>query len=136
MTETNAMPDPMTQWPDLPLAAWSETCDTLQLWTQIVGKVRIARTPLVNHWWNATFFVTARGLVAPAMPYRERSFDVVFDFTKHRLDIEASDGRVERFDLKPMTVADFYAAFMQALRSLGIDVHIRTVPCEIENAVL
>jgi len=135
MTEPNVMPDAMAQWPDLPLAAWSETCDTLQLWTLIVGKVRIARTPLVNHWWNATFFVTARGLVAPAMPCRERSFDVVFDFTKHRLDIEASDGRVERFDLKPMAVADFYAAFMQALRRLGIDTHIRTMPCEIENAV-
>jgi hypothetical protein len=135
MTQTNAIPDPMAPWPDLPLAAWSETCDTLQLWTQIVGKVRIALTPLVNHWWNATFAVTARGLAAPAMSYRGRVFDVIFDFTRHRLDIEASDGRVERVELKPMAVADFYAEFMQALRRLGIDVAIRTMPCEIENAV-
>ena len=80
-------------WPDLPLAAWGDTCDTLQLWTQIVGKVRIALTPLVNHWWNATLFVTARGLAAPAMPYDGRTFDVVFDFVDHRLAIETSDIR-------------------------------------------
>jgi Family of unknown function (DUF5996) len=124
-----------SQWPDLPFAAWSETCDTLHLWTQIVGKVRTALTPLVNHWWNATLLVTARGLAAPAMPYQDRTFDIVFDFASHRLDIEVSDGRVESFALKPMTVADFYVEFMQRLRRLGIDVHIWTKPCEIENAV-
>jgi len=122
-------------WPDLPLAAWSETCDTLQLWTQIVGKVRIALTPLVNHWWNATFLVTARGLVAPAMPYCGRTVDVIFDFATHRLVIETSDGRVEEFALEPMAVADFYSEFMQRLRRLGIEVHIWTMPSEIENAI-
>jgi Family of unknown function (DUF5996) len=122
-------------WPDLPLAAWSETCHTLQLWTQIVGKVRIALTPLVNHWWNATFLVTARGLVAPAMPYRGRTVDVIFDFTSHRLVIETSDGGVEDFALEPMAVADFYSEFMQRLSRLGIEVHIWTMPSEIENAV-
>jgi len=126
---------PNSQWPDLPLAAWSDTCDTLQLWTQIVGKVRIALTPLVNHWWNATFHVTARGLAAPAMPYRGRTLDVIFDFVQHRLDIETSDGRTEAIELKPMAVADFYAAFMAALRRLGIDVRIWTMPSEIENAI-
>jgi len=124
-----------SQWPDLPLAAWSDSCDTLQLWTQIAGKVRIALTPLVNHWWNATFLVTARGLAAPATPYAGRAFDIVFDFADHRLVIETSDGRVESFALEPMAVADFYAEFMRALRRLGIDVQIRTMPCEIENAV-
>ncbi len=122
-------------WPDLPLNAWSGTCDTLQLWTQIVGKVRIALTPLVNHWWNATFPVTARGLAAPAMPYAGGVFDVIFDFANHRLAIETSDGRGEGFALKPMAVADFYAEFMQRLRRLSIDVHIWTMPSEIENAV-
>lgn len=122
-------------WPDLPLAAWGETCDTLQLWTQIVGKVRIALTPLVNHWWNATFFVTARGLEAPAMPYDGRTFDVIFDFADHRLVIETSDGRVEDFALRPMAVADFYNEFMQRLHRLGIDIRIWTVPSEIENAL-
>ena len=123
------------QWPDLPYAAWSDTCDTLQLWTQIAGKVRIALTPLINHWWNATFLVTARGLAAPAMPYAGGTFDIVFDFANHRLVIETSDGRAESFALQPMAVADFYAEFMERLRRLGIDVQIRTMPCEIENAV-
>jgi Family of unknown function (DUF5996) len=124
-----------TLWPDLPLAAWSGTCDTLQLWTQIAGKVRIAVTPLVNHWWNATFFVTARGLAAPAMPYAGGTFDIIFDFADHRFVIETSDGRFESFALAPMAVADFYAEFLQCLGRLGIDVQIRTMPCEIESAV-
>jgi hypothetical protein len=124
-----------SEWPDLPLSAWNETCDTLQLWTQIAGKVRIAVTPLINHWWNATFLVTARGLAAPTMPYAGGTFDIVFDFASHRLVIETSDGRAESFALRPMAVGDFYAEFMQRLRRLGIDVHIWTVPSEIENAV-
>ena len=124
-----------SQWPDLPFAAWRETCETLLLWTQIVGKVRIACTPLINHWWNATFAVTSRGLIAPAMTYRGRAFDIAFDFTEHRLRIEASDGRVEMLPLEPMTVADFYARFMRALRRLDIEVSIWTTPCEIENAI-
>src|ERR1700761_1165124 len=106
-------------WPELPLSAWSDTCDTLHLWTQIAGKVRIALTPLVNHWWNATFFVTARGLTAPAMAFRDGTFDIVFDLTGHRLVIATSDGRTESFALEPMTVADFYAAFMERLRVLA-----------------
>jgi hypothetical protein len=123
------------QWPDLPLAAWSGTCDTLQLWTQIVGKVCLALTPLVNHWWNVTFLVTARGLVMPATPYQGRTFDMAFDFAAHELVVATNDGRVERLPLTPMTVADFHAAFMERLRRLGIDVRIRTMPCEIEDCV-
>ena len=119
----------------LPLAAWSDTCDTLQLWTQIAGKVRIALTPLINHWWNATFFVTARGLAAPAMPYAGGTFDVLFDFVDHRLVIENQRRPRRSLALKPMAVADFYAEFMERLRRLGIEVPIRTMPCEIENAV-
>jgi hypothetical protein len=124
-----------TIWPDLPLAEWSEACDTLHIWTQIVGKVRIALTPLINHWWNATLLVTASGLAAPAMPYRGRTVDVIFDSTNHRLIIETSDSRVEYFALKAMAVADFYNEFMQCLRRLGIDIHIWTMPGEIENAI-
>jgi Family of unknown function (DUF5996) len=119
----------------LPLAAWSETCDTLHLWTQIVGKVRIAVTPLVNHWWNATFLVTARGLAAPAMSHAGQTFDVIFDFLNHRLVIETSAGRLESVALKAMPVAEFYDEFMQRLHRLGIDVHIRTMPSELENAI-
>jgi Family of unknown function (DUF5996) len=122
-------------WPDLPLAAWSGTCDTLQLWTQVVGKVRIALTPLINHWWNATFFVTARGLAAPAMPYSGGMVDVTFDFAAHRLVIETSDGRTDGFALKPMAVCDFYSEFMGRLHRLGVDVQIKTMPCEISGAI-
>jgi hypothetical protein len=122
-------------WPDLPLAAWRDTCDTLQLWTQIAGKVRLKLTPLINHWWNVTFRISARGLVAPANCYRGRTFDIVFDLVDHQLRIATSDGRVESFALAPMPVADFYAAFMERLRRLGIDVQIWTTPSEIDNAV-
>jgi hypothetical protein len=121
------------RWPDLPYAAWSETCETLQLWTQIVGKVVMAHTPLINHWWNVTFRVTARGLVKTAIPYGERKFDFVFDFLNHRLDIAMSDGRMETITLEPMAVADFYGEFMRRLQRLGIDAHIWTMPCEIEG---
>jgi hypothetical protein len=124
-----------SQWPDLPFEAWRETCETLILWTQIVGKVRIACTPLINHWWNATFDVSSRGLIAPAMPHRGRTFDIIFDFVEHRLRIVASDGRSEAFVLEPMTVADFYAAVMAALHRLDLDVHIWTMPSEIEGAI-
>ena len=124
-----------SHWPDLPLDAWSETCDTLQLWTQVAGKVRIACTPLVNHWWNSTFRVNARGLVAPQNRCGDRTFDILFDLVDHELRIAANDGRVESLALKPMPVADFYVAFMERLRSLDIDVSIWTTPCEIENAV-
>jgi hypothetical protein len=135
MAVQNLISDPQTRWPELPLAAWSETCDTLHLWTQIVGKIRIALTPLVNHWWNATLFVTARGLAAPAMSYRGRSLDIVFDFNNHRLDIETSGGRADSIKLRPMAVADFYAELMGALRRLEIEVKIWTMPSEIVDAV-
>jgi hypothetical protein len=122
-------------WPDLPLTAWSDTCDTLQLWTQIAGKVIMVLTPLINHWWNVTFHVTARGMIKRAIPYPGGVFDIVFDFIDHRLDIAASDGRTESIKLAPMTVADFYAAFMERLRRLGIDADISAMPCEIANCV-
>ncbi|MGA8950766.1 MAG: DUF5996 family protein [Xanthobacteraceae bacterium] len=123
------------QWPNLPFAAWGDSCNTLQLWTQIVGKVRVALTPLVNHWWNATFLVTARGLAAPAMPYDGGTFDILFDFADHRLEVKTSDGRGDSLALRPMAVADFYAEFTERLRRLGIEVPIRAMPCEIEHAV-
>jgi hypothetical protein len=122
-------------WPELPLSAWSETCDTLHLWTQIVGKVRLATTPLVNHWWNITLHVNSRGLLAPANFCAGRTFDVVFDFVDHQLGIATSDGRTESLPLRPMPVADFYAEFMRRLHRLDIELHIWTMPSEIENAV-
>jgi len=122
-------------WPDLPLSAWSETCETLHRWTQIAGKVRMALTPQVNHWWNVTLYVTARGLGTSAIPYGPGAFEIIFDFVDHRLRIDASDGRSESFALAPMTVKDFYLEFMRRLQRLDIKVHIWTMPSEIENAV-
>jgi Family of unknown function (DUF5996) len=134
LTEDRPVPGQQL-WPDLPLAAWSDTCETLHRWTQIAGKVRLELTPLINHWWNVTFYVHSRGLVAPANPYAGGTFDIIFDLIGHELRIATSDGRAEAFPLAPMTVADFYAEFMGRLRRLGIDVHIWTMPSEIENAV-
>jgi hypothetical protein len=122
-------------WPDLPLQAWSETCDTLHLWTQVAGKVRLALTPLINHWWNVTFRVTSRGLIAPANHYGRRSFDIMFDLFDHQLLIATGDGSLESFPLKAMSVADFYETFMERLRRLDIEVQIWTMPGEVENAV-
>ena len=122
-------------WPDLPLPAWTDTCETLHRWTQIAGKVRLASTPLINHWWNVTFQVDAHGLVAPANVWPGGTFDMAFDLQGHRFVIATGDGRSEGFSLAPMTVADFYAALMESLCRLGIDIHIWTMPAEIENAV-
>lgn len=122
-------------WPELNWPDWHETGDTLHRWTQIVGKVRMALTPMVNHWWQVTLYVTSRGLTTSPIPYGARTFDVTFDFVDHALRIERSDGAGERFALAPMSVAAFYAEFMDRLRRLGIDVHIWTMPCEIADAV-
>ena len=122
-------------WPDLPLSAWSETCDTLHRWTQVVGKVRLGLTPLVNHWWNVTLYLTSRGLTTSSIPYGSRTFDVVFDFVDHQLRIETNEGNVETLPLMPMSVRDFYFEVISRLRRLEIDVHIWTMPSEIENAV-
>src|SRR2546423_94490 len=127
--------DDASAWPDLPLAAWSETCDTLHLWTQIVGKVRLASTPLVNHWWNVTLYVTPRGLTTSPICHGARTSEDAYDFTDHRLVIAPDAARIERLALAPMAVADFYSAFMNRLRRLGTEVHIWTMPTKIENAV-
>src|SRR5215468_8890353 len=127
--------DDSSPWPDLPLAAWSETCSTLHLWTQIVGKVRLVSTPLVNHWWNVTFYVTPRGLTTSPICCGARTFEITFDFIDHQLVIATDDGGIEMLALAPMTVADFYSAVMDRLRRLGIDLHIWTMPSEIENVV-
>ena len=108
----------MTQlsWPELPLAAWSDTYKTLHLWLQIVGKVRLAASPWVNHSWHVTLYVTARGLTTSPIATGARTFQIDFDFIDHRLVIQTSDGRDEGFALEPMSVATFYARLMNAAR--------------------
>jgi hypothetical protein len=122
-------------WPELPLAAWADTCATLQLWTQIVGKIRLARAPLINHWWQVPLYVTSRGLTTSPMPYGTRSFQIDFDFIDHRLIIQTSDGAIEGIALTPRSVADFYAEVMSKLRGLGLETKIWTMPVEIPDAV-
>lgn len=125
----------MERWPELPYAAWRETCETLQLWTQIVGKIRLARTPWLNHSWHVTLYVTARGLTTSPIPDGARSFQIDFDFLDHVLVISTSDGAWRRLPLKPQSVADFYAAVLAALADLGIDVAINDRPNEIAEAI-
>jgi hypothetical protein len=122
-------------WPALDYPAWQDTCATLHMWTQIVGKVRLALAPPVNHWWHVPLYVTARGLTTSPIPYGDRSFQVDFDFIDHHLRIDLSDGRRDGFALVPRTVADFFDEFMGRLRALGIDVRIWTMPVEVADAV-
>jgi Family of unknown function (DUF5996) len=125
----------MNAWPALPLNEWEDTYRTLQLWTQIVGKVRLTLTPLINHWWNASLYVSARGLTTSAIPHGTDSFAIDFDFIDHRVLIRTSQGRQESWKLEPQTVAEFYRRFMAALRSLGIDITINTKPQELPNPI-
>jgi hypothetical protein len=122
-------------WPELPLEAWQDTYATLHMWTQIVGKVRLALSPLVNHWWEVAFYVSARGLTTSPIPYGDGIFEVQFDFIEHVLLIQTSWGSEKRLPLKPQSVAAFYTEFMSALRSLGIEVKIWTMPVEEPNPV-
>ena len=122
-------------WPALPLESWKDTCATLHMWTQIVGKVRLRLTPLVNHWWNVPLYVTARGLTTSRIPYGERAFELWFDFIGHELVLETNDGIVKSLPLVPRTVADFYAEFMKMLQSAGIEVKIWRMPVEVPNPI-
>lgn len=124
-----------TAWPDLPLDAWQETYSTLHMWTQVVGKVRLALSPLINHWWQVALYVTARGLTTSPIPYGDGNFEVQFDFIDHKLDIQTSWGAGKTLALKPQSVADFYKSFMGALASLGISVKIWTMPQEVPNPI-
>lgn len=122
-------------WPELPFDAWADTCATLHLWTQVVGKIRLAHAPMVNHWWQVPLYVTARGLTTSLMPYDSRSFQIDFDFCAHELVISTSDSAVATMKLAPRSVADFYAEVMDRLRALRLDTHIWTMPVEIPGAI-
>ena len=128
------MAPPTTVWPELPYAQWRDTQATLQLWTQIVGKIRLAQTPWLNHSWHVTLYVTSRGLTTSPIPHGNRSFEIEFDFIAQQLVIDVSDGGSRTIALEPRTVADFHAAVTTALNELGIPVRINEYPCEIANA--
>ena len=127
--------DPHAAWPPLPLESWKDSYATLHMWTQIVGKVRLALTPKVNHWWNVPLYVNARGLTTSPIPYGTRTFEIAFDFIDHQLRLETTDGSIRSLPLLPRSVADFYQEFMAVLRSVDIDVKIWHMPVEIPDPI-
>ena len=124
------------RWPELKQAAWADTQQTLHLWTQIAGKIRLRLEPQTNHWWNVTLYVTPRGLTTSIMPYGDGRFvEIAFDFLAHELRIEGCDGERAAFPLEPMTVAEFYRRMFAALHELGFDVRIHGKPNEVQEAI-
>ena len=130
------LPSPdVKDWPGLPYAAWKDTRDTLHLWTQIVGKIRLMQTPWLNHSWHVVLYVTARGLTTSPIPYRERAFQIDFDFIDHVLWVRTSDGHFRKLLLAPMPVAQFHTELLTAMAELGLDVRITMMPCEIADCI-
>jgi hypothetical protein len=124
-----------TDWPDLILEDWADTCATLHLWTQVVGKIRLAHAPMINHWWQVPFYLTCRGLTTSPIPYGSRRFQIDFDFIDHCLKIATSNGQIETMPLGRRSVADFYTEVMGRLRGLGLETRIWTMPVEIADAI-
>lgn len=129
---TSAAPE---VWPGQSFPEWQDTCATLHMWTQIVGKIRLALMPMANHWWQVPLYVTCRGLTTAPMPCGARSVEIDFDFIDHRLIVRLSDGGREEVPLQPCSVAAFYGEIMGRLRGLGIDVHIWRMPVEVADAI-
>src|SRR4051794_18284131 len=123
------------QWPDLTLSAWEDTRDTLHMWTQIVGKVRLALAPMLNHWWQVTLYVSARGLTTSLMHTEGGGVEIEFDFLDSVLVLRTTNGETRTVALEPRTVADFYAATMTALDELGVRVSILPRPVEVPVAI-
>ncbi|HEX8897211.1 MAG TPA: DUF5996 family protein, partial [Chthoniobacterales bacterium] len=122
-------------WPALPFSEWKATAKTLHMWTQIVGKIRLALTPWINHSWHVTLYLTARGLTTSPVPFGTGVFEIRFDFVSHELRLLSSDGLLKVIPLVPQTVAQFYGAVMSALRDLGIEAHFSTTPNEVDPAI-
>jgi len=134
MSDSPASLHPVT-WPELPLSAWQDTYATLHMWSQIVGKVRLALSPRMNHWWEVALYVNPRGLTTSPIPHAPCIFEVQFDFIDHKLIIQTDHQTSRVIALKPRSVADFYREFMSALDSLGIHVKIWKMPVEIANPI-
>jgi len=122
-------------WPELPLEKWKDTYATLHMWLQVVGKIRLERMPLINHWWEAPFYPTARGLTTSNIPYGGISFQIDFDFLFHQVVLQTSEGGMRVIALKPRTVAVFYHEIFNALESLGIRASIWPRPVEVESPI-
>jgi Family of unknown function (DUF5996) len=122
-------------WPSLPLEAWSDTCATLHMWTQIVGKIRLAQSPWINHSWHVTLYVTSRGLTTSPIPYGNRTFQIDFDFINHQVTIQSSDGGMAGFSLQPQSVAAFYGRLKDEMAKLDLHVNINQKPNEIPDPI-
>ena len=122
-------------WPNLTLLPWDDTRDTLHLWTQIVGKVRLGLTPMINHWWQVPLYVSSRGLTTSLMHAGGRGVEIEFDFVDHVLELRTTDGERQRVALEPRSVASFYAATMAALDELGVTVRLFARPSEVVDAI-
>jgi hypothetical protein len=125
-----------TAWPSLRIDDWAPTRDTLHMWTQIVGKIRLAHSPMVNHWWQVTFYVTPRGLTTSTIPHATGAFDIEFDFIDHQLLIRTSSGAIRTVALESKSVAEFYSQTMQTLDELGLHTDIQSHPNEVDPALL
>ncbi|WP_317156927.1 DUF5996 family protein [[Mycobacterium] appelbergii] len=132
---TDSTPAQPQTWPALRVDDWTDTRDTLHMWAQIIGKIRLSRAPLVNHWWQVTLYVSPRGLTTSAIPGPTGVFDIEFDFVDHRLHIRSSDGQTRHVTLEPKSVADFYAETVAALDELGIPVQIQARPNEVDPSI-
>lgn len=126
---------PRAAWPDLTLSKWGDTRDTLHLWTQVVGKVRLALTPMINHWWQVPLYVSARGLTTSLMHTGGGGLEIEFNFVDHALELRTTDGASRRIPLEPRSVASFYAATMEALDELGVHVRVYARPAEVVEAI-
>jgi hypothetical protein len=134
MPQTAVLPRTDT-WPALPYAKWKDTLATLHMWTQIMGKIRMTLSPPVNHWWHVPLYVCARGLTTTSVPHGVRSFEMELDFIDHQLVIRTCEGAVRTVQMRPRTVADFYAEVMGVLDELGLSVRIRTLPQEVPDPI-
>ena len=123
------------QWPALRVEDWTATRDTLHMWLQIVGKLRLAKAPMVNHWWQVPLYVTPRGLTTAAVPHGPKIFEIEFDFCVHELHVDVEGGERRIVALEPKSVARFYEETIGALQELGIDVSINTTPVELERVI-
>jgi len=122
-------------WPALPLEEWEDTYHTLHMWTQIAGKIRLALTPLINHWWEVALYVNTRGLTTSPIPYKGRAFEIQFDFVHHRLELLTSDGGQRALKLAPRSVAAFYRELFSLMGEAGIDVRINPKPQEVPDPI-
>ena len=129
------MPDIHDRWPSLLWNAWEPTANTLHMWTQIVGKTRLALVPLQAHWWNVALYVSPRGLTTGAMPTPNGNLEIEFDFLAHQLRFRPSNGRDRLLALRPQSVAAFYASYLDCLRELGVQVTLNPVPCELKEPI-